>query len=267
MNYEFHDVQIRPGEQIGLHSQATWELDLVLVGSGTRFIGGNEDSFSPGDTVLLPPGVEHRWVFKADDTDADGRIHNISVLFSDEFLDNLGKILPEIGTALQSLRKREPVVFHGATRNAIETLLVGMMNMPPERRAATLPGLLLLLVRTDGRETITRHKGASEADKRAERLRIYCLCNFMHDISIATAAAHVGFNKSALCRFVRQRFGTTFTAYINDLRLDEACRLLRKTDRPVATIAYECGFNNITYFNRLFRAKFHTQPRKYRTES
>lgn len=267
MYCEFHDVRIRPEEQIGKHFQPTWELDLIVSGSGERIIDGREDSFCSGDVVLVPPGVEHRWVFRDTDTDAMGCIHNISVLFSKQFISNLATALPELGAALAPVfLQKKTSVFHGETRDRIEALLVAMSDMTPQQRAARFPELMLLLCSADGTEFIAPCRRFTEADKRAERLRVYCVCNFMRDINIAAAARHIGMNKSALCRFVKQRFGLTFTAYINGLRLDEADKLLRTTDKTISAIAYECGFNNITYFNRLFKLRYGKPPRAYRDD-
>lgn len=265
MYCEYHNVKIRPEEQIGAHFQSLWELDLVLTGSGVRFIDGRKDDFSCGDIVLLPPDVEHQWIFNDTDTDCNGYIHNISLLFSNQFINNLTIALPDLGHALTTLIAQKKIsVFHGETRDKIEALLVSMIDMTPEQKAVKMPELMLLLCSADGTETIHTRQRLKEADKRAEKLTVYCICNFKRDINIASAARHLGINKSALCRFVKQHFGATFTAYINNLRLEESCKLLKTTDKSISVIAYECGFNNITYFNRLFKMRHHKSPREYR---
>lgn len=265
MYYEYHNVRIYPYEQIGAHTQLTWELNLIIIGSGVRYICGQQCVFGRGDTVLLPPGVEHQWTFSGSDTDSNGRIHNISLLFSDEFIKNLIKALPDIGNTLASvIAKREISIFRGETRNRIEKLLVSMVDMTSEQRAIRIPELILMLCNISDKEIIVTRRRLSDVERKIERLRIYCLCNFMQNIGISDAATHVGMNKSALCRFMKQRFGMPFTAYINHLRIECACNKLRATDKTIASIAYECGFNNIPYFNRLFKEKLGKSPDRYR---
>lgn len=58
--------------------------------------------------------------------------------------------------------------------------------------------------------------------------------------------------------------GKTFVAYVNDLRLGEACRLLLETDATVAEIAYRVGFGNLSNFNQCFRQARGTTPREFR---
>lgn len=263
--YEYHDVKMKPREQIGTHLQSSWELDLVLTGSGERCICGNRAMFSRGDLVLIPPEVEHRWDFCTEDTDDDGEIHNITFIFTDSFVERLGETLPAIRSALISFFSQKKIsVFHGKNRKMIESLLVRMADMPPERRAVLIPELLMTLCRCEDVETFGVRQRQSETDKRAERLMIYCVCNYMKNISISSAARHIGVNKSTVCRIVKERFGVTFTSYVNGLRLRQASYLLEATDSAISTIVYECGFNNISYFNKLFKEEYGVTPLQFR---
>jgi AraC family cel operon transcriptional repressor len=65
-------------------------------------------------------------------------------------------------------------------------------------------------------------------------------------------------------RVLKELFGVTSTQYIHEVRLNRASRLLRLTDRPIASIALDCGYENLGYFYRQFTAKFGLPPRRYR---
>lgn len=75
---------------------------------------------------------------------------------------------------------------------------------------------------------------------------------------------HVGMNKSSFCSFMRKQTGMTLSEYINNVRLDRAKEKLKHTDYNISEIALSCGFQNVTYFNRLFRARFGTTPKSIR---
>lgn len=75
-----------------------------------------------------------------------------------------------------------------------------------------------------------------------------------------------GYSREYLNRVFLKYTGGTPTAYINGLRLRHAAWLLRSTDRQVLEIAYDCGFENISYFNRLFKAHYQKTPGEYREE-
>lgn len=92
----------------------------------------------------------------------------------------------------------------------------------------------------------------------------YIETHYMEKITIADIAAKTGISPSHFMRCFRQAMGTTFTAYLNDYRLTIASRLLLVSDAQILAIASECGYDNLSYFNRVFKARFGMTPREYR---
>lgn len=88
--------------------------------------------------------------------------------------------------------------------------------------------------------------------------------NYTHAISIQDIAKECHFSESHFMKFFKQCTGTSFISYLNDYRLLIASRLLTSTDLPVTQIAVECGFDNISYFNRCFKKKYGEAPSKMR---
>mgnify|MGYP000366371324 CR=1 FL=1 len=88
--------------------------------------------------------------------------------------------------------------------------------------------------------------------------------NYTHAISIQDIADECHFSESHFMKFFKQCTGTSFISYLNDYRLLIASRLLTSTDLPVTQIAVECGFDNISYFNRCFKKKYGEAPSKTR---
>ena len=72
------------------------------------------------------------------------------------------------------------------------------------------------------------------------------------------------FSASHFMRWFRQMTGQSFIAFLNEYRLNTAAETLRTTDETVLTIASRCGFENLSYFNRAFKAHFGMTPRDYR---
>lgn len=83
-------------------------------------------------------------------------------------------------------------------------------------------------------------------------------------LSIEKMAQACQLSESHFMKFFKSVTGMTFTEYVNDCRLTAAAHSLLSTQAPITEIASDCGFENVSYFNRLFRRKYHTTPTKYR---
>ena len=88
--------------------------------------------------------------------------------------------------------------------------------------------------------------------------------NYMQKITIADIAATVDFSESHFMKFFKQHLHTTFTSYLNGYRLTIAARLLLTEDDSILSISERTGFNNLSYFNRLFKKEYQMSPRAYR---
>lgn len=90
----------------------------------------------------------------------------------------------------------------------------------------------------------------------------------MQKITIADiAATPLIFPESHFMRYFKETMGTSFVDYLRDYRLTIASRLLTTSDSSILDIAAESGFENLSYFNRVFKQKYSMTPRQFRKES
>ena len=87
---------------------------------------------------------------------------------------------------------------------------------------------------------------------------------YQQDIRLNLLAELVGMAPSAFSRFFKLRTGKTLSAYITDIRIGYAARMLVDTQRSIAEICYDCGFNNLSNFNRIFKKKKNCSPKEFR---
>ena len=86
----------------------------------------------------------------------------------------------------------------------------------------------------------------------------------MEKITIKTIAYELGLSQSHFMKFFKNTMGTTFIDYLNDYRLTMVSRLLVSSESSILDIAAESGFDNLSYFNRMFKKRFGMTPREYR---
>lgn len=103
--------------------------------------------------------------------------------------------------------------------------------------------------------------------KSLEKMKLiikYIENNYMEKITIKTIAYELGLSQSHFMKFFKNTMGTTFIDYLNDYRLTMASRLLISSESSILDIAAEVGFDNLSYFNRLFKKRFLVTPREHR---
>ncbi len=263
-HFIYTDVHLLPEEQIDLHEQEYWELSYVIIGAGTRIIGNVREPFKSGEVLLIPPRIPHCWYFGKEETDKRGRISNITVMFSNQLLDELPALFPSLQEKIDAMKQRKDAVqFEKEKANEIISLL---LQMRQQTEAERIPTFISLLMETaaDGDERILgKYQKPDPAQERLDKVKVYVVCNFNRDISLDDMASHVAMNRSAFCTFFKRATGTTFFEYLNQYRIDQACRLLRLQTYNIAEVCYQCGFNNVPYFNRLFRRIVGMSPGEY----
>jgi AraC-like DNA-binding protein len=84
------------------------------------------------------------------------------------------------------------------------------------------------------------------------------------DLRLSDAASAVGISIAHFSYLFHKETGVPFTSYVQSRRTEEAKRLLAETDKTITEICYECGFNSLTHFNRVFRRSEGCSPRQYR---
>lgn len=109
----YDHVRIKLTEQIRLHSSNSWEMTYIISGSGKRIIGDTREKFKPGEIWLIVPGMPHLWIFNPDDTDSEGNIENITIIFPADLPERLAGIVPEYNVLAEQYGRMEQSVMFG----------------------------------------------------------------------------------------------------------------------------------------------------------
>lgn len=258
----FDHVILKPEQQIGLHSQSTWELSLVVKGKGNRITGDMSEPFEEGDLALIPPELPHCWKFSPD----CGTIENLTVLFSADFLHSVAAVFPEMQEFFVRLAGwDEAIVFSGNTRRTLADCLLQMAVQSEAMRIVSLLRMLVIITECDGQYAAGRKKCKTDAEQRRKDIEVFIVCNFKRSITIDDIARHVGMNRSSLCTFFHRQTGKTVLSYLYGIRFDMACHLLRTSGLAIQQVCYESGFQDVPHFCRMFKRTFGMTPSDYRS--
>ncbi|WP_369810771.1 helix-turn-helix domain-containing protein [Tenacibaculum finnmarkense] len=100
--------------------------------------------------------------------------------------------------------------------------------------------------------------------KRMRDIMDYTLSNFNKKIELDDIAAVANMTSNAFCRYFKQRTNKTFFTFLNELRIETACKLLQNRDYSIIEVSEKVGFKNISNFNRKFKELKHKTPSNYR---
>lgn len=146
-------------------------------------------------------------------------------------------------------------------QNLIENLLLMIPEEAPNRRSILQATMGLLFAHLlNHTETLTLSNGEQET--------VFSVLRYVEehykDGSLGELAAREHYELTALSRLIRARIGKTYTELVQEKRLSQAAWLLKNTDRRVDEIARSVGYENVSYFHRIFSSRFDCSPKHYR---
>ncbi len=252
-----------------IHSHAEYELNFIERGIGVRRVVGDsiEEIGEYELTLITGDGLEHAW--------EQGRckeqdIREITIQFSPDLLDS--KLLAR--NQFASVRKmferaRMGLNFSMPAIMRVYSLLDTLASKE-ERMDQFLDMLKILyeLSLDTGSRTLASNSFANTGydmeSRRVSKVKEYISRHYRDEIKLEDLAALVAMAPSAFSRFFKQRTGRAPVDYIIDVRLGRAARMLVDTSTSVSEICYACGFNNLSNFNRTFKARRGYTPRDFR---
>ena len=252
-----------------IHSHQEFELNFVEHGRGVqRVVGDSIEEIGDYDLVLVTGnGLEHAWR-QGNCTEPD--VREITIQFSSSLLDEhlLGR------TQFASIRKmfekaRLGVAFSMTGILRVYGSLDSLSTMNEKfEQFLTMLKILYELSQDQGARTLASSSfadvAADRGSRRVAKVKDYISNHYAEDLRLEDLAALVGMAPSAFSRFFRQHTNRTLSDYIIDIRLGNAARLLVDTTTSISEICYACGFNNLSNFNRIFKARRGNTPRDFR---
>lgn len=242
----------------------------MIKSYGYRLVGDNITTLHAGDLVLVGSNLPHVWQQERKvRPDPVLGVHAVIVRFLETFAGKDFLEIPEMKPVRLLLRRSDRgLQVTGATRQAVADK---MRRLPEANGLERLSGLLSILntlARSSELKPIAS-AGFVPVLNGTDHNRMERVCNYINAhldgiIDRTDVARQAHLSEGAFSRFFKLRTGKTLPRYINELRVGRACRLLAEGETKVTDIALECGFANLTNFNRRFLEISGLTPREYR---
>ncbi len=254
------------------HFHPEFDILLVLKNSGHFISGDFVGPMEPGTLLMNGPNVPHALQPAEPDEETWDRPALAVIQFSQETLGKHWLKQEEMAVIRAFLEDASRgFLFHGEDRDAAAKLILAMREQDELERLATFLLVLRKLARSQHRQPLASpgYRPSRKHDQiaRVDRVVRYLQQNLHEPCTLEAVAKVANLSPQSFCRFFKAHMGKTLVQYVNELRIGQACRLLLETDLPITEVAIECGFSNLSNFNRHFRKLKGMPPRELRRHS
>lgn len=246
-----------------LHRHKEAQLIWVKQGRGALIVESSIHHFEAGDIFFLAPNQSH--VFKADE---EG-IHTISLFYDPEGSINQILGLPEFRQVNGFfIENRGGFKVPESSKLFISKRITNVHKSVGVDQILHFLHLLrafyVLSEKPEPLSSFNRDQLSDGEGLRMGKVYNYLMQNYKKQVTLEEVASEANLTPQAFCRYFKKHTGITFVAFLNDLRVSEACRMLTSGRfGNISNIGFDCGFSSVTNFNRVFKGVMGTSPKNY----
>jgi len=251
-----------------VHFHPEYELNFIHKGKGVRRIIGDHTSvISDVELVLVGSNLSHGWELNECE---NTKIHEITVhiqqdLFNDKMLSR--HIFKSIRDMFN--RSKHGILFSEEITMKVKPKLVALLELSGIEYYLEFVSILNELSESKDQTLLSTQFSEMNDFQNSERIKKvyeYIHENYYRKIGLEEISQLVNMSPVSFNRFIKKRTGKTFINYVNDTRISYASRLLIESEKSIGEISYQCGFNNIANFNRIFKKSKECTPSEFRKE-
>ncbi len=259
----------RKGFTFPIHFHPEFEINYIYNAEGAkRVVGDHVENIGRRELIMVGPNLYHGW--ENDKNSTQELLHEITLQFPRELfadhLINLNLLKPihklfnnanrGIKFSQETIKTLEPKIYSLSQKKGFEGYLI-------------FQSLLYELAISTDQQLLTNISFQSKNDfhnsERIEKVYKYVKKNFGEKLMLEDAANMVNMSIISFSRLIKQRTGKSFVDFVNEIRLGYATRWLIESNKSISEICFECGFNNISNFNRTFKKKQGCTPSEFRS--
>ncbi|SDM25497.1 AraC-type DNA-binding protein [Pedobacter steynii] len=250
-----------------LHYHEEYELNLILHAKGAkRIVGDHIDTIEDAELVFIGPNLYHAWFTHQCKSE---EILEITIQFHKDLFDERLLKRNQLNFISNMFeRSQKGILFSAETIERLSPRLLSLNQKKGFDSVLELFSILHDLSISRNMRTLSNSSFNNEQfnynSRRIEKAFDYMNANYNRGISLEEVAKVASMPEVSFSRFIKKRTGSTFIDSLNEIRLGHATKLLISSTQTVAEIAYKCGFNNISNFNRIFKKKKNCTPKEFR---
>ena len=249
------------------HYHPEYEIVCVLEGGGTRHVGNHFSNYDKGDLVFIGPNLPHAGF----GLNAHGIHEEIVIQIREDVLKDSVLPRPEMSAVVSLLEKSKyGISFNGSTKQRITKKLQKLLKLGAFEKFIELLKILQEMAGSEEYELLNPSSALSNLTRknngRLQDILAYVEKHYNEDIDIKKAASIANLSVPSFCNYFKKLMSFTYTDFINQYRIHRACMMM-KQEKTIAEISFDCGFNNVAYFNKVFKMIMHKTPSQYKKDN
>ena len=248
------------------HFHPEFEITFIEAPKGTTRVGNHIGDFEGSDLVFIGSNIPHLNFDYGIKTDYE----KVVLQIKEDFFKNDFSTTPEL-EAIHLLfeNSKKVICFHGETKNSVGKRLKEISRLSNFEQFIEVLSLLQILA-SSNELTFLHDKPFENLYNNKEQLRLkvvykFIETNYQRAISIAEIAKITHLSNAAFCRYFKKMTRLTFTEFLNQFRIEQA-KILLKSDKNVTEASFECGFESLSYFNRIFKKVVGINPIQFKKQ-
>ncbi len=249
------------------HFHPEFELTYILSEGGVRYVGNNIENYFEHDLVLVGPNLPHSWV----NTRQDRSSKAVVVYLKEQFVDKTWIESRELESIRRLLNhSSKGIKFDKKVALKLKEKFLQLVDASPFEKLMTLLTILQDLAQSNEFHVLCE-TGFDYDLNTTDNRRINVVYKYIHDhyqqkIRLSDIAGEVNMTEEYFSRYFSKVMKKSFVEFLNEYRINKACKALIETDKQIAEICYESGFESIPFFYRQFKKFKDYQPKNYRTK-
>jgi AraC-like DNA-binding protein len=250
-----------------LHYHEEYELNLILNANGAkRIVGDHIDVISDAELVFVGPNLSHAWFTHEC---RSNEIREVTIQFHKNLFDEPMLKRNQLSFIRNMFeRSQKGILFSAETIERIKPRILSLNQKSGFDSVLELLSILHDLSISRNMHTLSDAAFNNDLlnynSRRIEKVFEYLNEHYGRPITLAEVAKIANMSEVSFSRFIKKRTGKTYVDSLNEIRIGHANRMLIDTTNTIGEIAFKCGFNNMSNFNRIFKKKKNTTPKDFR---
>ncbi|ETN95148.1 AraC-type DNA-binding protein [Zhouia amylolytica] len=252
------------------HYHPETEIVYIVKGTGTLYAGDYIGSFKENDIFYIGSNVPHMF----DSTRQEEQDDNYSLAYVIHIKEDTLQFNKASGNTFSYIKKlqdtgKRGILFRSQATYPIMQILDKMNTNTIHENGIALLNLFYQLHNIEDKFILSSKHwllNYEVKDVRLNKVIQHIMENFQKPLALEEIAYMSGMNKSAFCRYFKNKTDKSFIAFLNELRINYACKVLNESEpqKSISEACYRSGFNSLSYFNRTFKKVKGIAPSQYR---